>query len=235
MAEWFENVVERCWLRGDEGAEEEAQFVTEALHLRPGDAVLDAPCGAGRLALPLAKAGCRLSGIDRNTRFITRARERFAEQGLAGDFTILDLRQLVFREKFDAIFNWSGSFGYFSEEENAEVVARFAAALKPGGRLLIDQLNRENMLRHYYPILYIGDVTMHNRWNAELQRQESFWTVNEGERTREFLTLMRFYTLAQFRRLFQRAGLQLEHAYGEWDGSPYHRARSRRLVVVAKK
>jgi cyclopropane fatty-acyl-phospholipid synthase-like methyltransferase len=66
----------------------------QALHLRPDDRVPDPPCGAGRVAVHLAKAGCRVSGIDRNPRFVARAQQRCNDAGVLGEFRTLDMRQL---------------------------------------------------------------------------------------------------------------------------------------------
>jgi hypothetical protein len=45
---------------------------------------------------------------------------------------------------------------------------------------------------------------------------------------------MRWYTLTQLRRLFRRAGLVPEAAYGAYDGSPY-RPSSLRLILIGRK
>jgi tRNA U38,U39,U40 pseudouridine synthase TruA len=44
-----------------------------------------------------------------------------------------DLRGLDFNEEFEGVYNWGGSFGYFSDEENADVLRRYVRALRPGG------------------------------------------------------------------------------------------------------
>ena len=68
--EWFENFDEQLWLKPDDIGQDEARFVKKALRLRKGQSVLDAPCGAGRIAVHLAKAGCRVTGIDLQKNFI---------------------------------------------------------------------------------------------------------------------------------------------------------------------
>ena len=234
MREWFEELDESLWLPGDEGSDQQAQFIKDALGLRKGEQVLDAPCGSGRIALCLARAGCVLTGIDRNAGFIARAREQFRQERLPGTFHVMDLRRLYFQEGFDAAFNWHGSFGYFSDEENAEVLCRLAAALRPGGRLLIDQPNRENMLRHFLPEMRTGEAVHRNRWDPVSQRVESIWTFTRDGREESSRSTMRIYTPAQFRDLFSDAGLRWETAFGSWDGAAYCRS-SRRLVVVARK
>lgn len=46
------------WLTPDNIGTDEATFIKRALRLRKGQRVLDAPCGADRIAVHLAKAGC---------------------------------------------------------------------------------------------------------------------------------------------------------------------------------
>src|SRR5204862_2339237 len=42
----------------------EADFIIEVLQPRPGAKLLDVPCGAGRLAIPLAERGYHVTGVD---------------------------------------------------------------------------------------------------------------------------------------------------------------------------
>lgn len=52
------------------------------LELRSGQRVLDIACGAGRFARRMARLGARVLGIDHSERFIERARQRTASEGL---------------------------------------------------------------------------------------------------------------------------------------------------------
>jgi len=232
MTEWIETIDERLWLHPDETGEDDARFIMTALGLQPGRRVLDAPCGAGRIAVHLAKAGCHMTGIDRNPRFIARAQARFATEEVAGDFLVMDLRQLPFDGAFDAVYCWGGSFGYFSDVENLLTLRRLTAALRPGGRLLLDQLNREAVLRDFHPELHFDGKTTRTVWQD--QRLLSTWYVGE-ETEPSGASAIRVYTPAQTRRLFVQAGLTWETAYGGKDGSPYRRQKSGRLVAVGRK
>ena len=150
-SDWFEQLHDSLWLRPDEGGEEEADCLRRMLRIRRGQRVLDAPCGAGRVAFHLANRGVQVVGIDLRKSFIDRAKRRFRREGVKADLRCMDLRAIEFEDEFDAVCNWFISFGYFSDRENAEVVMRFSRALRPGGRLLIEQLNRERILRNFRP------------------------------------------------------------------------------------
>ena len=232
MLDWFQQFDDRLWLKDDDTGEEDARFLLRALAPRPGDRVLDIPCGAGRVAVHLARAGCRVTGIDRNSGFIARAKQRFAAEGVTGDFRAQDMRALDERDAFAAVYNWFGSFGYCSEAENVDIVRRMAAALQPGGRLLIEQPNREWLLRHFRPLAPRADGRNANRWIAATQRVETTWYFDDN--SDRFSSSMRLYTPAQFRSLFARAGLAWETAYGGADGSPYGRG-AQRIIVVGRK
>jgi SAM-dependent methyltransferase len=233
MPDWFETMEDRFWLQPDDVGGEEARFILGALRLRRGDAVLDAPCGAGRVSVHLARAGCIVTGIDLRHSFVRRARRRFRLAGLHGTLRVLDLRRLDMEGQFDAILNWAGSFGYFSDAENARLVAAYARALRPGGRLLIEQPDREHLLRHFQPVMRIGSVTLRNRWDArnQLVVTRRFESGAEDRRNR---SSMRLYTPAQMRGLFEFGGLIVEQvqrslvfdAYGE--SAP-------RMVTVGRK
>ena len=232
--EWFVSFPGDLWVGGDQGAEVRAAFVREVLSLRTGARVLDAPCGDGRIAVHIARAGYRITGIDLTANLVRRARNRFRKEGLRGTFLVRDLRELDFDGEFDAVFNWGGSFGYFDEAANRDVVRCYARALKPGGRLLIDQPTREYLLRHFHPSRKHGRMSIRARWDATTERLETTYRFTHGGGCRRFPMSIRLYTPGQFRRLLAGAGLVTEAVYGSLDGSRYHRGW-RRIYVVGRK
>ena len=161
MHDWSYTLDDAMWLRPDEEGRDEAAFIKRALKLRKGQAILDAPCGAGRVAVHLAHMGCRVTGVDLRQSFIQRAQERFLSEGLSGQFIAMDLRELAFVEEFHGICNWGGSFGYFTDAENLDILRRYARALRPGGRIIIDQVNREGLLRHFTAEAHPSGRTTH--------------------------------------------------------------------------
>ena len=53
------------------------------------------------------------------------------------------MRELPFDRKFDGAYCMLTSFGYFDEDANLKVAEGVARALKPGGRFLLDIVNRD--------------------------------------------------------------------------------------------
>jgi SAM-dependent methyltransferase len=122
---------------GDEHSDASAAVVARLLALRPGMRVLDVPCGEGRIAGRLADRGCEVIGVDSSERFLLLARDRYPH----ATYEHGDMRALPYEGEFDAVVNWFTSFGYFDPATNDAVLAGFARALRPGGRLLIEMFN----------------------------------------------------------------------------------------------
>lgn len=234
MTEWFKSFFQDLWLPKRESREAEANFIRQVLGLRRGQWVLDAPCGDGKVALHLARFGLKITGIDIMPKFIARARRRFRKAALPGKFRVMDLREINYESEFHAAYNWFGSFGYFSDTENLDVLRRFARALRPGGRLLIEQINRERILRHFRHRHEVRDTKMTAKWHPKTQRVETFYTRRREGKDHSCRSSMRLYTPGEFNRLFARNGLEVTAIYGSWDGAQYRRG-SRRLVIVGRK
>jgi 2-polyprenyl-3-methyl-5-hydroxy-6-metoxy-1,4-benzoquinol methylase len=130
------------------GTEQEINFITKVLKLPDQASILDLYCGYGRHAIELAKLGFQVTGIDATADFLNIARQKAKEAKINLSFVQLDMRELDYHEKFDAVINMFAAFGYFSDEENTQVLERVAKALHPGGLFLIDLLNREWMIRN---------------------------------------------------------------------------------------
>lgn len=128
---------------GAKRSDADAGLVARLLSLQPGMRVLDVPCGEGRIGGRLAQLGCEVVGIDASERFLGLARERYP----AVRFEPKDMRELSYDGEFDAVVNWFTSFGYFDRADNDEVLACFARALRPGGRLVLELANPARLIR----------------------------------------------------------------------------------------
>jgi SAM-dependent methyltransferase len=113
---------------------------------RDGD-LLDVPCGFGRHTLPLAAVGYHVVGVDRAQPLLDEAQRR------AGDarwpkFARADYRDLPFADaSFDAALNLFSSLGYLGDEEDTKALAEIGRVLRPGGRLVIEIMHRDLLVR----------------------------------------------------------------------------------------
>jgi len=137
-------------LGADERTDREVAFITDQLELSAENRVLDLACGHGRHALRIAKAVSHVVGYDRTERFVEHARKRADELGVANaEFVIGDMRELPYESEFDAAYNYFTAWGYYSDPENLDVLVRVARALKPGGRFLLEMINRDSLIRGF--------------------------------------------------------------------------------------
>lgn len=121
---------------------EEAQLakmdhVCRKLRLQPGDAVVEAGCGWGALALHMARHyGAKVRAYNISTEQIAYARQRAAAEGLDGmvEFVEDDYRNV--RGKFDAFVS-VGMLEHVGTEHYQELGAVIDRCLKPDGRGLI--------------------------------------------------------------------------------------------------
>jgi SAM-dependent methyltransferase len=98
--------------------------------------ILDAAGGTGRIALPLAKMGYRVTLCDISPGMLEVARQKMLREGVSNRVEILecDVRSLLFAdESFDFVLCWDGMV------EAAEELVRVT---KRGGRVSIFLMNR---------------------------------------------------------------------------------------------
>jgi demethylmenaquinone methyltransferase / 2-methoxy-6-polyprenyl-1,4-benzoquinol methylase len=104
--------------------------------VRPGDAVLDACCGTGDLAIACARAGARVTGLDFSERMLERARRK--APGL--DWIEGDLLGLPFAdESFDVT---TVGFGVRNVEDLERALSELRRVLRPGGRIAVLEITR---------------------------------------------------------------------------------------------
>ena len=111
--------------------------------VRGGDA-LDLGCGPGRHAIPLARHGFRVTGVDLSSFHLARARERSTAAGLAIELVQSDMRAFVRAEGFDLALSIFTSFGYFDDPaDDLRVLQNVQRSLRPGGVRITSQMTVE--------------------------------------------------------------------------------------------
>jgi ubiquinone/menaquinone biosynthesis C-methylase UbiE len=128
------------WMAGDYGhfakyLEPGALEFMTRLNIAPGMDVLDVACGAGQLAIPSARAGARVTGIDIATNSIEQARARAQSEGLQIQFDEGDAEMLPYEDQsFDLVVSLIGAM--FAPRPEL-VAAELLRVTRPGGRIVM--------------------------------------------------------------------------------------------------
>ena len=103
------------------------------LRLAPGEQVLDVACGTGNLALPAARAGALVTGIDLAPNLVDQARAHAAREGLPADFDIGDAERMPYAgESFATVVTM---FGVMFAPRPERAAAELLRVTRPGGRI----------------------------------------------------------------------------------------------------
>ncbi len=132
------------WMAGDFGVVAKtisggAESFISRLSVPPGTRVLDVACGTGNLAIPLARGGAIVTGVDIAPNLIAQARDRASAENLTVEFNEGDAEQLPYTNaSFDAVVSM---FGAMFAPRPEIVVSELARVLKPGGLLAMANWN----------------------------------------------------------------------------------------------
>jgi 2-polyprenyl-3-methyl-5-hydroxy-6-metoxy-1,4-benzoquinol methylase len=143
------------WMAGDFGQiariiQAAADEFIASLGLKPGDKVLDVACGSGNLAIPAARTGATVTGVDIAPNLLEQARERAAAEGLTAQFDEGDAENLPYPDgAFDVVVTMYGAmFAPRPERVSAELVR----VCKPGGRIAMANWTAEGHIGQMFKI-----------------------------------------------------------------------------------
>ncbi len=181
-----------------------------------------------------------MTGYDLSEYLLELAKERAKEVGVEAEFVRGDMRELPWRNEFDAVINLWTAFGYLEcDEEDEKVLRAVHRCLRPGGRLMLDMWNRDRMARIFQPKdwrEHEGHILLEERkWDWLTGRMHNRRVIlgPDGSR-RETGYVLRAYTHPEFVGMVRRAGLEWERSYGDFEGAEYGET-SPRMIVVARK
>jgi SAM-dependent methyltransferase len=223
---------------GERDSDEEARLAALLAGVEPPADILDAPTGFGRHALPLAKLGFHVVGVDRSGVQLSEAR-RIAGEVEWPKWIQADFRELPFEdESFDAVLCLFTSIGYRGEEGDRQAFGEFLRVLRPGAALVIECLHRDRLMaifqeRSWDPLPDDAVLLEERRFDylrGEIETVHTYFAV--GDR-RSVTFRLRVYTATELARLLTEIGFDEIDCFGDFEGAPL--SRETRLVVRARK
>jgi SAM-dependent methyltransferase len=136
--EEFKQAQRATWEAGDYGALSEfiaevGERVVARAGVEAGTRVLDVACGTGNAAIPAARLGARVTGLDLVPKLLDGGREKAAAAGLEIDWVEGDAEELPFEDgAFDRVVS---TFGHMFAPRHRRVADEMARVCRKGGAI----------------------------------------------------------------------------------------------------
>lgn len=222
---WFKDVFSEEFLRTiprdvERVTERESLFIQDSLSLQHGSRILDLACGFGRHAIALTQRKLEIVGLDLSMALLQRALQDAQRRNLSIKFVHGDMRSMNFNEIFDGCYLWQSSFGYFDDVTNFKVLKDIARALKPGGRFLIDVMNRDYVIadmpsRCWWEgrdCIFLEEVDFD--YSRSILHTKRSFIYEDGSPPLEQNSFVRLYGMHEMMQLLKNAGFRLIEVSG---------------------
>jgi SAM-dependent methyltransferase len=245
VSEWYEEffngVPMDFWRQAvpQDWTADEVRFLEKWAGVVKGGTLLDVLCGFGRHALELARKGYRVTGVDISREAIDEIAGVAIAENLDIRLVLGDVLKVPPFEPCDAAFCLGNSFGYFDYASMAIFVAKIAAALRAGGRFIVNTAMAAESILPDYPErdwTPAGDITLlvENTYLARESIIETRYVFVRDGRTETRKSRHLVMTVAGIVRLLEAAGLRTVEMFGSTEGDPF-RLGSSQLYLVAEK
>ncbi|RIV25134.1 class I SAM-dependent methyltransferase [Fibrisoma montanum] len=226
---FFYGLPQEAWraAQSDEATQLDLELLVETLEFGPGDRLLDVFCGYGRHALPLARMGAHVTGVDISAEYIDELQATATAGRLSIEALCADFQTVPLDGEFDAAYCLGNSFSFFPRFGMQAFLARIAALLRPGGRFLahsgmiaevvLPDYQERNWLPVGEDILFLVE----NEYHPLESRIDSHLTYVRNGETQTRTAEQYIFTLAELIQLFGEAGMTVLAAYGTVDGTPF--------------
>ncbi len=229
----------------------ELPYIIEQLHTIGARQVLDAATGTGMHAVALAQCGFSTSGADLSQGMIARALSNARSAGVQVRFEAAGFgtfAQVFGKAAFDAVLCLGNSLPHLlTLPELVTALADFAACLRPGGMLLLQNRNFDAVLARHERWM---EPQSHTQGDTEWLFQRFYDFDSDGLITFNMVTLKRegkaawsqSTSTSRLRPLLrdeltsslESAGFTGVTTYGDMAGNPFDPITSPNLVIVAR-
>lgn len=221
-------------------------YVDKAMEI--GGPVLELCCGTGRIAVPMARNGLDVTGLDISEPMLAHAQQKAAAAGVNVEWILGDATSFDLGRKFQLIIVPFNSLQLLGREERVGSFFKSVCAhLKEGGTLIFDVHNPslgalapESATRtpggEYWDPQTGELITI--EWSSAYDDSEQVdhmtWYFSTPQRM-EFATdhlVMRYYYPQELNLIVRTAGFNIIEKLGEFDGRPFGRGCPKQIVIA---
>ncbi len=202
-----------------------------------GGAVLEFGIGTGRVALPLARRGLAVSGIDLSADMLAQFQRKPGADSIVtmvGDFatTTMPGRFALVYLIYNTISNLT------TQTEQVACVRNAARHLAPGGRFVIElwvpDLRRFPHGLPAFPFMVTPSHLGFDEIDTATQQGVSRHYFINGDHATRFDTPYRYVWPSELDLMAQLAGLTFEERWADWDRSPFTSDSSKHVSVWSR-
>jgi len=223
----------------------EVDFLVAHLALNRDERILDLCGGHGRHGLELVRRGYRdVTVVDFSWVLLRYGKRRAARDRLPVRFVRSDARWVgCAPARFDCILMLANSFGYFLDDrENLRVLQEARRVCRPRGRVLLDLLDREEVVRRFRPFSChraAGGmaVTRERERNETSVRVRETVLADNGKVVREGVYCERLFTDRDLTALLRAGGFSrfdLHRDFSGHQGAGDYGFMNSRVIVTAR-
>lgn len=196
-------------------------YVEEAL--ASGGPVVELAVGTGRIAVPIAKAGVPVIGVDESPEMLAGARAYAEAEGVSErvDLRLGDLREPPVPERVPLVTVPFRSLLHLpDEQEKLRALTAAASLLEPGGRVVFDVFapSREDV-EETDGLWLEREPGIFERADWDVRSRTLSLSVRSGEQGATFT--LHWLSAPEWNALIEDAGLVAEELYGWFDRRPY--------------
>ncbi len=237
FGEWFDSKYYHVLYqnRDTKEAEEFIDNLVETLKPKKESRILDLACGKGRHSRYLAGLGYDVTGLDLSKKSIKSAR-KYEQDNLT--FFSHDMRHPFRSNYFNYIFNMFTSFGYFeTEKDNVDALKNVSLGLNKKGIFVLDYFNAKKVIADLKAreIKTVKDI----KFNLTRKVEDGFIIKNISFKVKDkkykFQEKVSAFQKKDFKKLFKKAGLQIDAVYGDYQMNKFKPSSSNRLIIVGSK
>jgi len=214
--------------------------------------VLELGCGTGRIALPVARAGARLVGIDRSAEMLARGRQRIRRARLRHRPLLVrgDIRSLPFRARpgFNLVMAPYGILQSLTRERDlSDTLQSVARVLRRGGLFAIDLVPDLPRWSEYEGrtslagtrgrgtrLTLVESVRQDRKRRLTIFDQQYIERRGPDRRVHRFSLTFRTLSVPQMTRRLEAAGFRIRAVLGDYRGGPWDR-RADVWIILAER